>query len=95
MSEQLSKETFLQGAIVIESIINAIEPGVNRLFKRTGCLTRLTALGSSHPDYQSLKETCEESFLQIVSGDFAHDLINRVLGLKRMFTWVCNHPDKG
>ena len=81
VSEQLSKETFLQGAIVIESIINAIEPGVNRLFKRTGCLTRLTALGSSHPDYQSLKETCEESFLQIVSGDFAHDLINRVLGL--------------
>ena len=81
VAEQLSKPNFLQGSIVIESLINAFEPAINALFKRTGQLTRLTGLGSSHPEYESLKEECAESFLYIVCGDFGHDCISRTLRL--------------
>ena len=79
--EQLGKEGFLQGAILIESIISVLEPGVNALFGRTGKLTRLTALGSSHPEYQDLKEQCQESFLRMILGDFGYDLISRTMTL--------------
>lgn len=81
VSEQLSKATFLQGSMVIESLINVFEHAVNSLFKRTSHLTRLTGLGSSHPDYKDLTEKCAKSFLYIYSGDMGYDVISKTLCL--------------
>ncbi|CAK9023468.1 PARP-type domain-containing protein (Fragment) [Durusdinium trenchii] len=79
--QHLATPGFLQGSLIIESIISAIEPGINTLFKHTANLTKLTALGSNHPEYNDLKGKCKESFLRIISGDFGEDLMRRTLSL--------------
>ena len=79
--EQVSKAEFPQSVIMVDVIVNALEYGSNALFKRTSLLTRMSTLGSHHPEYATLANECMERFLDITSGSFGKRLIERTVVL--------------
>ncbi|CAK9110233.1 unnamed protein product, partial [Durusdinium trenchii] len=79
--EQVTKTEFPQSVIMVDVIVNALEYGSNALFKRTSLLTRMSTLGSHHPEYATLANECMERFLDITSGSFGKRLIERTVVL--------------
>ncbi|CAK9049078.1 PARP-type domain-containing protein (Fragment) [Durusdinium trenchii] len=77
--EQVSKAEFPQSVIMVDVIVNALEYGSNALFKRTSLLTRMSNLGSHHPEYTTLAKECMERFLDMASGSFGKRLVERTV----------------
>ena len=75
--DEVKKGEFSQSAIMIDTVVSALEYASNSLFKRTSILTRLSMLGSLHPEYMNMATKSMESFLNIVSGAFGANLVHR------------------
>lgn len=78
---EVRKPEFVQSAIMLDSIVDALEYGSNVLFKRTSLLTKLASLGSEHPEYQDLCAKSKEYFLEFVCGELGQKLILQTMNL--------------
>lgn len=79
--EEMSKQEFVQSAILIDVIVDALEYGSNLMFKRTSILTRMSGLGGQHPLYQELADESTKYFMQIISGRLGRSLMESTANL--------------
>lgn len=78
--EEMNKASFLQGIMVVDALIEPIEYGVNTLLGHTRLIHDLQFLGKGHPACNELKTKASRTFLRVVRGEFADDLIGRYMG---------------
>ena len=81
VTDEISKPEFSQSAILIDTIVDAMEVGTNLFLQRTTWLTKLSAFGSGHPEYPELVKRSTFSFVQIVSGALGRKLICKTMDL--------------
>ena len=79
--QEITKPGFKQSALLIDAIVSSLEYGTNAFLQRTTWLTRISTLGSNHPEHQELSAKSKDSFLRIVSGRMGMDLIHRTIAL--------------
>lgn len=77
--QEIGKPSFLQGALLIDGLIQPIEHGVNYLLGHTALLHQLRYLGAGHPDVEDLRRKSKEKFLFVVQGSLADVLIGKFL----------------
>ena len=79
ITAEIRKPEFPQSALLIDSLIQPMEVGVNKLFRHTKVLHDLTYLGSGHPKRETLEAEARRIFLDVVSGSFCDMLTAKYL----------------
>ena len=79
VAEEMKKPSFVQGIMVIDSLIQPIEYGVNTLLGHTKVIHDLQFLGRGHPKWADLKQKASDTFLHVVKGNFADILIGKYI----------------
>ena len=78
--EEICKESFVQSAIMIDSLISSLEYGSNLMFRRTSILTKMSALGGQHENYPQYAKESLKYFIQIISGSLGKSLMESCVG---------------
>ena len=78
--QEVVKPDFAQSSILIDSVINPMEFGVNFLLGHSKVLHNLSYVGRGHPDHEKLKKDANDRFLQVVTGRLGERIISQYIG---------------
>ena len=79
VQRELSKHDFHQSSIIIDMLVQRMEPGINFFLKRTGILYDLQYLSHSNPNHEALKDDSKSRFLKVIRGDLGRELLGRYM----------------
>ena len=96
VQRELSKHDFHQSSIIIDMLVQRMEPGINFFLKRTGILYDLQYLSHSNPNHEALKDDSKSRFLKVILGDLGRELLGRYMsfllhGLTESVTMLRRH----
>ena len=66
--EEVGKDRFCEGSMVIDALIKPVETGINTLLSHTKVYHDLAFLGHGHPHCKDLRDAASMKFLDAVSG---------------------------
>ncbi|CAK9052431.1 PARP-type domain-containing protein (Fragment) [Durusdinium trenchii] len=79
VQRELARPEFHQSSIIIDMLVQRMEPGINFFLKRTGVLYSLQYLSHANPDHQKLKDESKWRFLKVVRGELGVELLSRYM----------------
>ncbi|CAK9089611.1 PARP-type domain-containing protein (Fragment), partial [Durusdinium trenchii] len=78
---EIAKNEFHQSSIIVDFIVQCMEPGINSFLKRTKILYDLQYLSHAHPKEAELRKTSKDMFLKVITGTLADELLSNYLAL--------------
>ena len=79
--QEITKPGFGQSALIVDFIIRPIDGMINRLFRRSARLSKLTLLGTRYSGWEEDAEKSRSLFLELVSGQFGWQCIDKYCAL--------------
>ena len=73
--EEVGKDRFCEGSMVIDALIKPVETGINTLLSHTKVYHDLAFLGHGHPHCKDLRDAASKKFLDAVSGRLGDSLV--------------------
>lgn len=74
--QEIIQPHFRQNALLVDFLIKPFDGMINRLFKRSARLTKLTLFGKHDPECKADVVKSQEFFIEVVSGQFGWDCIH-------------------
>ena len=77
MIKTICQDNFARNAVVIDSLLQPSEVGINVLFSRTAILHELSNLGAAHPAFDECCQKSRAKFFRVVNGTLGKELMVR------------------
>ena len=73
VQRELIKPSFHQASIIIDILVQRVEPGINFFLRRTRVLYDLQYLSNANEEFQKLKDESKARFLKVIRGSWARN----------------------
>ncbi|CAK9020901.1 PARP-type domain-containing protein (Fragment), partial [Durusdinium trenchii] len=79
VQRELIKPSFHQASIIIDILVQRVEPGINFFLRRTRVLYDLQYLSNANEEFQTLKDESKARFLKVIRGELGKELLSRYM----------------